>query len=209
MKNLRALSSAEQLIKLFVAAVFVCALSGPVCGQSGSPPPSPNTRRERDLAEREWLLRNIGKGTRKEAETEPPRLTLSQVKKDYEGLQLSNNQILSMLQAGPLNYELIAMATADIKKRAGRLKLALQLPSAEKNEKRVKTADEPDLKSLKPWLLSLDALILRLVNNPIFRDAGRIVDVENSAKAGSDLDDIIELSGRIKRSAEKLGKGAP
>lgn len=207
MNKLRAFSTGSRLVPLFAAVVSIFALSAPLYGQfSPNPVPQQNPRQiaDRDLAEREWQLRNIGRATRKDVEVEQPRVTLAQIKKDYEGLQISNNQLLRMLQTGAIDYELIVTAATDIKKRAGRLKLALRLPEPPINDKRVRFSDEVVSKSMKASILSLDALIMKLVSNSIFKDAGRIVDAENSAKARADIDSIIELCGKLRRGSEKL-----
>jgi hypothetical protein len=188
-----------------VALIF--ALATPVLAQRGMLPESEAQREERQIAQRAWELRNIGKLVRKDVNVEPPRVTLAQIKKDYEGMQMANNELLAMLQAGAFDYSLIADASSKIKKRAGRLRFGLKLPEAGKEEKRAKEEqNEMDRNSLKASLLSLDALILRFVSNPIFKATEQIVDVENSAKARDDLDDIIELSSRIRKSAERLSK---
>jgi hypothetical protein len=51
----------------------------------------------------------------------------------------------------------------------------------------------------------LEKLIIGFANNPIFREAN-VVDVQLSARAKHDLEDIIELSEQIEKSSEKLNK---
>ncbi|HYO91101.1 MAG TPA: hypothetical protein VEQ40_05670 [Pyrinomonadaceae bacterium] len=166
------------------------------------------TRAERDLAARERQLRGVGKAIRIENDIAQPRVTLGQVKQDYVGLQQANNAILSMLaQKNGLDYKVIEEAASEIKKRAGRLKsYMLTLQMVRENENRRKSLLEIETKAIKESLLSLDSTIARLIENPIFKNFNRVVDADGALKARDDLDDIIDLSEGIKRSARRALK---
>ncbi|HEY0320162.1 MAG TPA: hypothetical protein VGC66_04250 [Pyrinomonadaceae bacterium] len=211
MKLLRTNALRFVLVNLALSTASILILATPVCAQSrGVPRESEAERNERLLAEREWLLRSIGKGTKKDIDVQPQRLTLGQVKEDYEGIQVANNNILRMIASGKeLDQKIITSATADIKKRASRLKsFLIALERAEEDKDRKKDLTELEPARLKSSLLVLDASIVRLVENPIFRHIDKVVDVESSKKALSELDSIIELSEKIKRSVERSTKTA-
>jgi hypothetical protein len=166
------------------------------------------TRAERDLAARESQLRGVGKAVRIENDIARPRVTLGQVKEDYVALQTANNTILMMLSTrSGLDYKVIEEATSEIKRRAGRLKsYMLILQMVKENENRRKNFAEINPEEIKDSLLSLDASIVRLVDNSIFKNFNKVVDAEGAIKARDELDDIIGLSEGIKRSAKRAIK---
>jgi hypothetical protein len=188
--------------------IFICTLALAFVSVSSVRAQQPAS--ERDIALRERQLRGIGKVNRVEDDIARPRLTLGQVKEDYEGLQAANNRILKMLSASAgsvLDYKLIDESASEIKKRAGRLKsYLLVLQMMKEDETRRKNLSEIGTEEIKDSLLSLDKIIVRLVDNPIFRNFDKVLDAEGSKKASDDLDDIIELSEGIKRSARRAVK---
>lgn len=159
---------------------------------------------EQDREDREWALRNLGKGKKVDLEVGTIQVSLAKVKEDYVGIQEANNDLLTMLAGGKgLDYKLIADSSGEIRKRAGHLKsyiVVLQLAAQDK--KRAKNLDEIPPEEMKASLLSLDAKIVHVISSPIFKNFGSVVDKESSAKALNELDNIIELSERIKRTAE-------
>ncbi len=110
-------------------------------------------------------------------------------------------QAVSVSEA--LDYEVIANATLEIKKRAARLKDNLALPKPEINEKKSKERRAPDRKQVKASLYILDQSIMSFVTNPGFQNAD-VVDAHLSVKASTDLAKIIELSESIRQSAKSL-----
>jgi hypothetical protein len=165
-------------------------------------------RAERDLAIRERQLRNVGKAVRIENDIAQPRVTLGQVKEDYVALQAANNTILTMLSSrNGLDYRVIEESASEIKKRAGRLKsYMVVLQMVKENDNRRKNPAEIETEEIKGSLLSLDAAIVRLVSNSIFRNFNKVLDADGAIKARDELDDIIELSDGIKRSAKRAIK---
>lgn len=101
-----------------------------------------------------------------------------------------------------LNYKGISKATAEMNKRAVRLKSNLQLPKPQidgTQGPREMTHDE----QLKVSLLALDNVIMRFVLSPSFSHAG-VVDAQQSAKASEDLVRIIELTRHIRQNSTRL-----
>jgi hypothetical protein len=200
------------LTDLALSSALILIFATPLFAQvtRGVPRESEAERNERILAEREWLLRSIGKAKKKDVQVEPQRLTLAQVKEDYEGIQVANNSILKMMYTSrELDRKLIANSTLEIKKHASRLKAFLtSLELVGEDKRRRRELPELDLVYLKSSLLVLDASIVRMVGNPIFKNIDKVVDVESSRKARDELENIIEFSERIRRSVERSMKNA-
>jgi hypothetical protein len=88
-------------------------------------------------------------------------------------------------------------------KSAKRLRYRLALSASEEDPKRRKGEVGAAPEQLRSSLDLLGELITEFVNNPVFKDA-RTVDAKLLIKAGRDLDEIIELSSRVKQNSEKL-----
>ena len=168
-------------------------------------PISENERNERDLAEREWLLRTIGKFKKKDLEVGGSSINLQQVKKDFEGMQLANNDILVALASNrPLDTKQISNDTARIRRFATALKSQLSLPVPE--EDKISKVQFVSAGPLRANLLKLDAFIASFVSNPVFKTTGHVVDALHSVQARRDLDNIIVLSDRIRKTTAEIQK---
>ena len=133
---------------------------------------------------------------------------IKQIKDDFKQIQIIRNEMVHNLVANkPLDYKLISSETAEIHKRADRLKTFLMPPDAEVKSKDPKDHVEFTNDEMKAALVQLCNRIANFIENPVLKSPGT-VDVEQSTKAGGDLLLIIELSGNIKRSAEKLNKSS-
>ena len=130
------------------------------------------------------------------------------MKEDYARIQVVRNNIARNLVARkPLDYKLVSEQTAEINKRAGRLKVHMraEAPEGEKQN------DSPELKSddMIDALVRLCKLIDSFTENPALKNAATVDSKEvakakeNKAKADVDLLAIIKLSERIhKRSGD-------
>jgi hypothetical protein len=166
------------------------------------PIPRAPSVRERQLMIDE-MSREMGKGA---APRKSEELRMAEIAEDYRDLQQVNNKMMAAaMRAAPPDYKMVAGSLADIRKRAERLNSNLALPKSEKT-KRPKLEDAVDPEQLRESLATLDKLIIEFAHNPVFRDVN-IVDAELSAKARRELDEIIELSGWVKKNCEKLNKG--
>jgi len=131
---------------------------------------------------------------------------IKQIKDDFKEIQIIRNEMVHNLVANkPLDYKLISNEAAEINKRADRLKTFLMPPDAELKDKDPKAHVEFTNDEMKGALVQLCNRIVSFIENPVLKSPGT-VDVEQSARAGGDLLVIIELSGNIKRSAERLNK---
>jgi cell division protein FtsL len=205
MRNLPAVFYRRALLLFIATIASAFALTATARAQSASDAERARRMAERDQAFREWQMRKLGKIKKVDIEVEPTQISLAKVKEDYEGLQRANNEILAMLSTGKeIDYKVVFDASSQIRKRAGRLKsyiVALELGNDDKERR--KNSDEIDATEMRSSLLSLDASILSLIKSPVFKYFGNVVDTESSTRALYDLDSIIALSERIKRSVER------
>ena len=199
----------------FAAALALAAAFAPLCrGQARAPGIRPtrtesSTQRElRRTVERELMYKQMqdSTGRRPAAANAARQMLLTQINEDFMRIQIVNNALAKSLAAGgELDFKAVAESASEIKKRAGRLRENLLLP--EPAEDRPKASSGIDAWQLKDALAELDRLVFSFVHNPGFRSV-RVIDAEWSAKARSDLERIIELSGRLKKSSERLHRAA-
>ena len=165
---------------------------------------------DRVLVERQRVFNNrrIEEELRRPAERREPQLALVQIKEDYVRIQEVNRDMVQAATAGGvLDLKFVAKSASEIRKRAERLKSNLALPEPEKTAEHPKAAAEAGPEELKASLLALGRLVALFVRNPIFREVN-VVDARQSVKAGRELEQIIELSGRLKKDSERLDKVA-
>ena len=166
----------------------------------GVPPPLPNT----PDTERDWERTNSRKMRRIDNRTPTGRATLGEIKKDFLKIQIVNNELLqSVTSNNSLDYKYIADAASKIKTLAGRLNSNFALGKSQ-------TEDHPpeyelSQEVLKGSLFSLHSLVVRFVDNPIFRERG-VFDIQHTKKAKQDVDGIITLTEQIKTIAKRLSK---
>jgi hypothetical protein len=197
-------------------SLFVSQTGTAVARQSGAPkgppPGGPNLKAEtRQKEMRETMLRNaesgaaigVSGGKRDEKRIEA---AIEQMKQDFRQIQIVRNELVrNLLSEKPLDFKLVSDKAAEINKRADRLKTYLIPPSAEAKEKNEKPHVEFNQDQMKGALVQLCNRIALFIDSPALKTPGT-VDVEQATKTGGELLSIIELSGNIKRSAEKLSK---
>lgn len=192
-----------------VAACVTVAADNSTAQQGG--PPVPVERPDpfadmRERRQREAALRSaeIAPGRIKN-DPRRARIGVAQVREDYKRLQVIRNEMVRALTSGGrLDYRRIAAGTAEVNKRASRLKNALALQSDDDAKSRT-GAVELDDKRLKDALVNLCNGIIGFVEHPIFKSQG-VLDVQETTGAGRLLQNIIDLSDGIRKSAAKLGK---
>jgi hypothetical protein len=134
---------------------------------------------------------------------------IEQTKQDFKRIQLVRNDIVDDLVAKkPLDFRQVSERADEVNRRASRLKSYLMppTPEAEKKpeEKKEVSYTEGELKGA---LVRLCNTIYSFTVNEMFKNPGSL-DAQKSLKMGADLRNIIELSGDIKRSADRLGKSS-
>ena len=160
---------------------------------------------ERDLELRSWNLRILQLQHNKQKSHKPlPQQALAQLQDDFVHLQIVNKSMLrAVLIDNKVDPKSIAKSVTEIKKRAERLNTNLALPETEPI---VETADtEINSEQLKRSVVQLGRVVFSFVDNPFFKEAS-VVDTQQTAKARRDLEEIIQLSERIKKSTDRLRK---
>lgn len=133
-----------------------------------------------------------------------PQLVLKEIKEDFWRVQVVNNEIIRALNyRGAIDLRFIARSASEIKGRAGRLKENLALPRSPNETTRSPSPADTSSEKLRSSISDLSKLIFGFVNNPVFKEAN-VIDATLSIKARQDLEEIVALSGHIKKSAEQL-----
>lgn len=205
----------DYLSKPFLSAAAALLFAAcPAAAQSSATAGAERTSRERmasDAAateEREMALELIERYHRSGEPRREPRLALAQIKEDFVRLQVVNNDLAKAVSGGgQLDLKLVAKSASEIKKRAERLKENLALPEPEGGEKAPTGLTPADLEQLRTALSRLDGIVLRFVNNLHAKGVGRF-DAQMSDRLRRDLEAIVSLSERVKKSSEKLGEAA-
>ena len=186
-------------------------------------PGSPNTEAistremmERNQREREFNLRNLGAPVKPTEEDQwlmrqEQQERLHQIQKDYREIQVLNNNLLTAVaHNAPLNYKHLAGKSAEINRRASRLRTHLALPKIEgEGDKNLNDGEVvSDIRKMKAMLVQLDKSIMSFVNSPFFKSPD-VIDLELTTKVSNDLQRIIEITRSISRTAEWLNKNPP
>jgi hypothetical protein len=188
-----------------IALPLILFLVPSVSAQSpGGPPPvnKVNTERMRqqDMSRREYELRNFGNESTAPKDKRQVEALMAQTEEDFNRILALHNEIARALTSkNDLNYQFVSDATAEINKRASRVQHSLALGlSDEEVHKLEKSKDEP----IKDSLIKLCNQIRSFVTNPSIENPNTI-NVEQMTKARRDLESLIQLSGRIKKEADK------
>lgn len=167
--------------------------------------------RDADESEqREMELALIERYHRSGEQRREPRLAFAQIREDFLRLQVVNNDLArARAGGGQLDFRLVAKSASEIKKRAERLKENLALPEAGGGDNKPPAGVAPaDPEQLRAALSRLDGIILRF-SNALHAKGVKRFDAESSGRMRLDLEAIIALSGRVKKSSERLGEAAP
>jgi hypothetical protein len=207
MNEPRAKTLRQLLLLIIASAVLLWPVGHPLRAQS-RPLPTQISQlgRVRDLTTSEADVR-ARESEAERSKQRDPQAIMAEVNEDFARLrELQELMSKATVADAALNYKDISETTGEIKKRSTRLKANLALPESKQEEKN-RALREPADGELKPSLTSLDELIQSFIQNPIFSDSGAI-DKQLAARARRDLEDIISLSEKIRKSAEKLDKKA-
>jgi len=176
-----------------------------VARQMPSRPPGevdPARARFEDTSKREMQLRGLGNVSKTPTDPKQLKALMDQIQQDFERILTLHNQIVRAITANEtLVVDFVSDATGEIRKRATRLQTTLAFQRSDPDEQnRRKQVDEAQLKDA---LVALCQHIESFITNPVIRTPGT-VDVQQSARASRDLEDVIELGDRINKSAKKL-----
>lgn len=189
------------------AAAFFVTLLAPAAARAQSGQDVRGARRV-DMEIRQRVLRDLERLKRPPANPLPDRRpAYREVAEEFRQLQLVNYSLASAADVKvPLDYARIRKESAEVRKRASRLKGYLLLPEVEEAQKPNKGVEALTPEALRSAVGALDALVNSFVWNPVFQRPD-VVDLEQSSKASRDLGGIISLSEQIRKCAEELSKG--
>jgi hypothetical protein len=146
------------------------------------------------------------------AKTDEQRIAaaVEKIKEDFRRIQIVRNEVARAVLANkPFDYKFVLDETAEVNKRAERLKSYLSPASPEKDKTQAKDEGaapaELSEKDMKGALARLCHLIDAFVEDPALKNP-RTIDLKQSMKIGVDLLGIMDLSNRIMQAAEKLSK---
>jgi hypothetical protein len=200
----------KPVLSAAAALLFTACALGAQVEQNRTAERAARERMARDAAEseeREMML-EMAERYHRSGERREPRLAFAQIREDFLRLQVVNNDLARAVSgAGQLDFKLVAKSASEIKKRAERLKLNLALPDAAEVEKSPAPPAPTDPEQLRAALSRLDGIIQRFVNG-LHAKGVRRFDAQTSATLRRDLEEIVALSGRVKKSSEKLGETA-
>ena len=197
------------LTRLTVILLFAV----PVFSQTapGGPPPidrKSNTDRirQQDKSRREYQLRNFGNEPSAPKDRRQIDALMAQTEEDFNRILIRHNEIARALSSNDsLNYQFVSEATAEIQKRASRVQSTLALRLTEEEGHGGGKVGEFKDSEMKDALIKLCKEIRSFVTNPIIENPNTI-DAQQLTKARLDLESLIQLSGQIKKDADKLSK---
>jgi hypothetical protein len=206
-------STAKLLLRVAAAAVLASALAQVAAARQGGRGQRAREIRDREARAREDRELQVNMGmlegaANRRAERDIPRHIHAQISEDFLQLQVVNSELMqAVLGGGALDLTFVAKSASEIRKRAGRLKDNLLLPEPEKGSRRPAVEVGAEAGRLRSSLSALGELIYGFVRNPVFKETN-VADVQMLAKARRDLEEIIELSGQVRKCSEKLHKAA-
>jgi len=183
--------------------------AAPVFAQSSSGPPpidrsvNQDRIRQQNMSEREWQLRNFGTQPGHPMDRRQLEAVMAQTEEDFNRILTLHNEIARAIASNnAIDYRFVSDAAAEIKKRASRVQstLALHLTPADGE-----VTEKLENWEMKDGLIRLCKQIRSFVTNPMIENPNT-VDAQQLTKVRRDLESVIQLSGQIKKSADKLGK---
>jgi hypothetical protein len=172
----------------------------PASGQNGGDS-AKATMQEMDR--RALQLNGLGGDNQKKNESKRIQALMDQVTEDFQRiLKLHNEMVRAIATNNSFNYQFISNAAEEIKKRATRLQSALRLQKPEPGEQNGKLVRDVEVMETRDGLIVLCARIESFVRNPIIETPGT-VDAQQLDKARRDLQSVVDLSGALKKAADR------
>ena len=192
--------------RLITAVALALFFAPPLLAQKPDGPPADRRNQERvrqqDMSRREWQLRNFGNEPGSPEDRRRIEALMAQTEEDFNRILKLHNEIARALSSkNALDYGFVSDATGEIKKRASSIQSNLKL-GPEEGYTALKV-EEIDDSQMKDALIKLCKQIRSFVTNPSIENPS-IVDAEHLKKARHDLDDMIQLSGQIKKDVDRL-----
>lgn len=197
----------EHTRRLALAALFFVVALTPAAPRAQTSSQAARDARRAEMETRQRTLWDLEKLQKKGAAKTPDRRPLyREVAEEFQQLQIVNYSLAGV--ADPkvaLDYARVRKESAEVRKRAARLKSYLSLPEVEESRKQDAAAEIQTPEALRSAVRRLDALVNSFVWNPVFQKPD-VVDLGQSSKASRDLAGILGLSEQIRKSAEEMGK---
>src|SRR5262245_48649338 len=198
---------------LLIALPLIIFCVSPVFAQSSPPGPPPVDRRvntdrlrQQEMSSREWQLRNFGKEPNTPKDKRQVEALMAQTEEDFNRILTLHNEIARVLASkNDLDYRFVSDATAEIKKRASRVQSSLALRLTPEEATALEKSPAPTDLPMKDELITLCNQIRSFVTNPSIENPNTI-NAEQMTKARKDLETVIQISARIKKDADKLGR---
>jgi len=187
---------------LMLFAVPVLAQRVPTGG-----PPADRTNtdriRQQQMSNREWQLRNFGTEPNAPKDRRQLDALMAQTAEDFNRILTLHNEIARMLATSkPIEYTFISDATAEIKKRASRIQSTLALHQLPSETQVAEKSAELNDSQMKKELVRMCNQIKNFVENPVIANPNT-VNAQQLTNARRDLESLIQLSGHLKKEANK------
>jgi hypothetical protein len=198
---------------LLVAAVLILLSSAAVFSQNppGGPPPidrrtNTDRVRQQDMSSREWQLRNFGREAGAPKNKLEVEALMAQTEEDFNRILTLHNEIARAIASdNAIDYRFVSEATSEIKKRASRVQSSLHLGLSSEDAAGAEQPKKFGEREIKEALITLCRQIRSFVTNPVIENPNTI-DAKEALRARRDLDNLIQLSGEIKKDADSLSK---
>lgn len=176
------------------------AFSMPIAGQTVGDPAKAQMQ---EMTRRELQLNRVGATSGQPNDPKPSQAMMDQVSEDFRRILTLHNEIVRAIAADrSLSYEYISNAMGEIRKRSSRLQSTLKLQRPEPTEDNRVGAPGVEVLETKDELILICRQIESFMKNPIIETPGT-VDAQQLEKARRDLDSVVQLSGYIKKRADK------
>jgi hypothetical protein len=134
------------------------------------------------------------------------RALVKQISEDFKELQGLNNKMMAEAWSRPeLDYRYISEMVSQIRGKAARLKSNLALPQVEDEKLKEAVDSYPDAEKFRVAMLQLDRHVMRFATNPLFQKPD-VIELDLAAQASRDLSVVVEVSGKLRKSAAKLSR---
>lgn len=133
---------------------------------------------------------------------------LKQLADDFRTVQNINNRMMAEAWAREqLDYGHLSGMISEINGRAARLKNNLSLPEPDSSKKQGERLSISGLKEFRSALLLMDRSLMSFVTNPIFQRPD-VIKVDLAKQARLDLENVIALSGNLRKITARLQNSA-
>jgi hypothetical protein len=210
------MKSATNIIRLTTAVTFLVMALSP-CARAQGPDDEGGRRdecRRADGSGRKRCEQEMGAhggtapfldGSVRPAQLDEVSLPLALVDEDLGYLQSAVSYLShAASRGGALDLGSVGKTASEVRKRAGRLQDSLALPHPQKGARQQGERVVGDERQLREALRELSELLADAVRSPALR--GYLLDPAMSAETWRDLNEIVELSDRIKTGSETLVK---